>query len=60
MLVLQRKRGESVKIALGGEVVTVTVVEIRDGEKVRIGFTADRKVEIHREEVWNEIHGGKT
>jgi carbon storage regulator len=51
MLVLTRKEGESVMI---GDEVEVTVVEIR-GDKVRIGFAADRSVPVHRKEVWLEI-----
>ncbi len=54
MLVLQRKPGESVVI---GEEVEVTVIEIRDGQKVRLGFSAPGEIPIHRKEVWLRIKG---
>lgn len=52
MLVLSRKRYESVVIPELG--ITVQVVEIR-GDKVRLGFTAARDVQVHRSEVWESI-----
>lgn len=51
MLVLSRKRDESVII---GDEIRVTVVEIR-GDKVRLGFSGPRDIDIHREEVWLDI-----
>ena len=48
MLVLSRKLGEAVVIP--GLGVKVTVVEI-SGTKVRLGFDADREIEIFREEL---------
>lgn len=57
MLVLSRKNGESIVIDLGnGQVARITVVEIR-GEKVRLGVVAPKETPVHREEVWNVIHG---
>ena len=53
MLVLSRKVGERIVI---GDGITVEVVELRDG-KVRLGVVADRQVSVHREEVWQAIHG---
>lgn len=53
MLVLSRKKGESTVI---NDNVVVTVVEIR-GDKVRLGFTAPNGIVIHREEVYEAIHG---
>lgn len=50
MLVLTRKHGERIRIALGDEVVIVTVVETAPN-KVRLGFDADKTVKIDREEV---------
>lgn len=49
MLILARKVNESVII--GGN-ITVTVTEIR-GEKVRLGFTASREIEIDRKEIYD-------
>lgn len=48
MLVLSRKVGESISIADG--IVIVKVVEIR-GDKVRLGFEADREINIMRTEL---------
>jgi len=47
MLVLGRREGESVRI---GDDLIVTLV--RDGNKVRLGFTAPAEVPILREEVY--------
>jgi carbon storage regulator len=52
MLVLSRKKDETVVIA-GGDIV-VTVLEIR-GDKVRLGIDAPKDVSIHRSEVWAAI-----
>jgi len=53
MLVLSRKKNESIVIA---DTITVTVVEIR-GDKVRLGIVAPREVPVHRQEVFDAIHG---
>ena len=55
MLVLSRKKNESIVI---NNDVTVTVVEIR-GDKVRLGIVAPKEVPVHRQEVYDAIHGGK-
>ena len=52
MLVLTRKIGEKVRI---GDVV-VKIAEIK-GEKVRLGIVAPADVPVHREEVYQAIHG---
>jgi len=51
MLVLTRRAGESVMI---GDDVVVTVLEAR-GDVIRIGITAPREVQVHREEVYQEL-----
>ena len=53
MLVLSRKKNESVVI---NNDITITVVEIR-GDKVRLGIVAPKDVEVHRQEVYEAIHG---
>jgi carbon storage regulator len=53
MLVLSRKKGESVVI---NDNITITVVEIR-GDKVRLGIVAPMDVPVHRQEVYDAIHG---
>ena len=51
MLVLTRRAGESVMI---GDDVVVTVLEAR-GDVIRIGIQAPRDVQVHREEVYQEL-----
>ena len=51
MLVLSRRQGES--IVIGGDVV-VTIVEVRGGQ-VRVGIDAPRSIEVHREEIYQEV-----
>jgi carbon storage regulator len=53
MLVLSRKKNESIVIA-DGEIV-VTVVEIR-GDKVRLGVVAPKEITVHRQEVQDAIN----
>jgi carbon storage regulator len=53
MLVLTRKKNESIVI---DNVIKVTVVEIR-GDKVRLGIEAPRQIDVHRQEVYDQIHG---
>ena len=53
MLVLTRKKNESIVI---NDTIRVTVVEIR-GDKVRLGIEAPREIEVHRQEVYEQIHG---
>lgn len=60
MLVLTRKSQEAVVVggSVGFEhILKVTVLEI-DGGKVRLGFEVDRKVPVHRWEVWERIRTG--
>lgn len=53
MLVLSRKKNES--IVINNDII-VTVVEIR-GDKVRLGIVAPKDVPVHRQEVFEAIHG---
>jgi carbon storage regulator len=53
MLVLSRKKNESIVI---NNDITVTVVEIR-GDKVRLGIVAPKEIPVHRQEVFDAIHG---
>jgi carbon storage regulator len=53
MLVLSRKSNESIVI---NNNITVTVVEIR-GDKVRLGIVAPKDIPVHRQEVFDIIHG---
>ena len=53
MLVLSRKKNESIVIDNN---IVVTIVEIR-GDKVRLGIVAPKDVPVHRQEVYDAIHG---
>ncbi len=51
MLVLSRQRDESIII---GDNIVITIVDIR-GDKVRLGITAPRHIQVHRKEVYDAI-----
>jgi carbon storage regulator len=51
MLVLSRKKGESIMI---GDNVEITVIGV-DGDTVRIGINAPKHVEIYRKEIFKSI-----
>lgn len=58
MLVLSRKKDETIVMDFGGDqTIEVTIVDIR-GDKVRLGITADKGVSVHRQEVWEAIKQG--
>jgi len=50
MLVLSRKKQES--IVIGDGLVRITVVAIEPGGKVKLGIAADRSLPVHREEIF--------
>lgn len=51
MLLLTRRVGETLNI---GDDITVTVLGV-NGNQVRIGVSAPKHVEVHREEVYRRI-----
>lgn len=51
MLVLSRKKGETIII---GDGIEITVVDVQ-GDNVRIGVQAPREVKVYRQEVYEEI-----
>lgn len=55
MLVLSRKKGEAIYAGDPPNQIVVTVVEIR-GDKVRLGIEADRRIPVHRSEVYEAIY----
>lgn len=58
MLCLTRKRDEQVVIIdteTGQEVCTVNVAQIKTNGDVRLGFTASKRYDIHRQEYWDSI-----
>ena len=52
MLVLSRRVGE--RIIIGNKEIVIEVLEVAYG-KVRLAFTADKNIAIHREEIYNSI-----
>lgn len=52
MLVLSRKLNERIII---GDLIEIAVLGV-DGEKVKIGVSAPKKVSVHRKEVYDVIH----
>jgi len=53
MLVLTRKRNESIVI---NDNIVITVLDIQGG-KARLGIAAPEEVPVHRQEVFDAIHG---
>ncbi len=51
MLILTRKKDESIMV---GSDIEITVIEVQ-GENVKLGISAPKKVPIHRKEVFTEI-----
>ena len=58
MLVLSRKRHESVVINVNGTIIEVVAIELKN-DRVRIGFEAPREVAIHRKEIFLEMQREK-
>ena len=56
MLVLSRKENEAIVIGEGENKIIVEVVWL-DSQRVRLGITAPPDVPVHREEVYDKIHG---
>lgn len=55
MLVLSRKKNESLVIGEPPNQIIVTVVDVR-GDKTRLGVDAPREISVHRQEVFDAIH----
>ena len=53
MLVISRKNGQSLMI---GDDIEVRIVST-DGNEVKLGFEAPLHTTIHREEIYQRIHG---
>jgi carbon storage regulator len=53
MLILTRRVGESLMV---GDDIVLAVLGV-NGNQVRIGIEAPSEVAVHREEVFNRIHG---
>lgn len=59
MLVLSRRRGESVVIGEGKNKTVLTVVDVK-GDAVKIGVEADLSIPVHRKEIYNQIQREKS
>ena len=57
MLVLSRKRDESILIGSNGE-IEVKILGV-EGDNVRLGIHAARDIDIHRQEVFERIQSSK-
>jgi carbon storage regulator len=55
VLVLSRQKKESIII---GDDIKITITDVR-GDKVRVGIEAPQGISVHREEIYNTIHGSK-
>jgi len=42
-----------------GDDVEITIVDIRGGDKVRIGITAPKQIPVHRREIYDAIQRDK-
>lgn len=54
MLVLSRKKNESIIIGDGQKTIKVKIIEI-NGNSIRLGFEAPSDISIHREEIYEAI-----
>jgi carbon storage regulator len=52
MLVLSRRKGDSIRIA---DDIEVVVLEVRPDGKVRLGIQAPKETPVHRHEVYEAI-----
>ena len=56
MLVLSRKKGESIVIQNN---IEITVIDVR-GDKIRLGINAPKNIEVWRKEIFLEKQKEKT
>ncbi len=53
MLILTRKPDQSIVI---GDDIVIQILESR-GNQIRVGVTAPREISVHRQEIYERIHG---
>ncbi len=56
MLVLSRKVNRQILI---GDDIVITILDIRDGDTVRLGFEVPKEIPVHRREVYDAIKRNK-
>jgi carbon storage regulator len=59
MLVLTRTVGRRIKLFVAGREIVVTLVDIRPGNQVQLGFDAPEDVTIVREELLERMRKSK-
>jgi len=59
MLVLNRKKEESIVIGQEDNLAEIKIVDIR-GNNVRLGIMADKSILVHRKEIYEAVQKGKT
>lgn len=57
MLTLNRKIGEQIVVPVNGQLLVVTIVDVR-GEKVSVGIEGPREIPVWRREVWDRMQEG--
>ena len=59
MLILTRRKGESLKIGENGE-ISINLLNIsKHHHQVKIGIEAPRDIPVHRTEIWKRIQNEK-
>lgn len=51
MLILTRKKGESIRI---GDTIEIKIVAV-DGDQIKLGISAPREIDIYRQEIYEAI-----
>lgn len=60
MLVLSRAKNEEIVVEIPGyEPLIIGVMKCPDGAKIRLGITADKRIAVHRREIWEKIQQQK-
>ncbi len=52
MLILSRNAGQSIKI---GHDIEVTILGFNSSNQVRVGISAPKSIDVHREEIYQRI-----
>lgn len=56
MLMLSRKRDESIVIQVGDEIINISITDINSGKKqVQLGIDAPKNIKVWRSEIYDSI-----